>query len=70
MPMAPRPSSFACPACGWERTTLPKSDVLIPGRDWFAHCPACAHEPLERRTATQAEIMRARLLEFWQSPRA
>ncbi len=64
MPMAPHPMSFVCPACSWKRTTLPVSDVLVPGRDWFGQCPVCARAPLNMRPATRTEVMRERLLEF------
>lgn len=70
MPIAPRPMSFVCPACGWKRTTLPISDALVLGRDWFGQCPACAHQPLDVRPATRTEIMRERLLEFLPVSRA
>ena len=64
MPIPPRPRTFICRACGWKTTTLPLSDCLIEGRDWFSSCPECLHDELESRLATQAEIMKKRLANF------
>ncbi|HCL76575.1 MAG TPA: hypothetical protein DIC26_12035 [Pseudomonas sp.] len=64
MPLPPRPYTFHCPICSWKKTAIPPSDVLVPGRDWYGRCVDCGHEPLERQTATRAEIMRARLEQF------
>ncbi|MCQ4249133.1 hypothetical protein NA644_07395 [Pseudomonas stutzeri] len=64
MPIPPRPLTFSCPACSWQRTTIPLSDALLMGRDWFAHCPQCHHASLELRSASQKEIMKTRLAHF------
>jgi hypothetical protein len=36
--------------------------------DWFFRCPVCNSE-LQTRPATRAEIMRARLSQFFSHPR-
>ncbi|MCE1080142.1 hypothetical protein QTN23_23970 [Pseudomonas shirazica] len=61
MPIPPRPSTFSCPKCHWHATTLPASDALCEGRDWFSTCPACRNTNLEVRAATQLEIFKAKL---------
>ncbi len=65
MPIPPSPFTFTCTRCSWKKTTIPLSDVLNLERDWFAQCPQCFGE-LERRGATQAEIFKARLEQFFQ----
>lgn len=64
MAFPPPPLTFLCPRCSWQRTTLPKSDALVIGRDCFNRCPECAYEPLESRAASKAEVLRARLGRF------
>ncbi len=60
MPIPPTPITFHCPACGWCRTVIPRSDALRQGVDWFVHCPQC-QETLHQRPATASEILKARL---------
>ena len=67
MPIPPQPRTFICPSCGWQRTTIPASDALLPGIDWLQQCAVCQHEPLESRSASPVEIMRVRLAEFFRS---
>ncbi|WHV79592.1 hypothetical protein M2I96_12250 [Pseudomonas aeruginosa] len=61
MPIPPPPLTFICPHCSWHRTTLPKSDALVIGRDCYIRCPKCGHESLEQRTVTPIEVIKARL---------
>lgn len=61
MPLPPPPITFICLACDWSKTTIPLSDALTLGRDWFARCPQCGHAELAQRPATQAEVLRVRL---------
>jgi len=68
MPIPPRPRTFICPDCHWQRTTIPASDALQVNIDWFFRCPVCNSE-LQTRPATRAEIMRARLTQFFCQPR-
>ncbi|MDV6691876.1 hypothetical protein QO169_09265 [Pseudomonas aeruginosa] len=65
MPIPPRPLTFICPRCAWQKTTVPLSDALEVGRDLYVQCPKCKHEPLEGRLATQAEILKAKLVSFF-----
>lgn len=51
MPIPPRPHAYRCPACGWSKTVVPRSDVLMRGIDHFDACPACGHQPLEMQAA-------------------
>ena len=51
MPIPSRPHSYRCPTCGWTKTVVPRSDVLMPGIDHFDACPACGHRPLETQAA-------------------
>lgn len=61
MPIPLRPLTFICPGCAWQKTTIPKSDALVIGRDFYGQCPKCGYEPLERRPATGTEIRKAKL---------
>jgi len=61
MPIPPPPLTFHCPACGWCRTVIPRSDALFQGVDWFERCPQCDSQSLQRRPATAAEILKAKL---------
>ncbi|MDI6529256.1 hypothetical protein QMA71_27290 [Pseudomonas otitidis] len=65
MPIPPQPLTFSCSRCSWQKTTIPLSDALVLGRDWFAQCPQCNCE-LQRRAATKTEVLRARLEQFFQ----
>lgn len=64
MPIPPRPFTLICSQCTWQKTIAPKSDVLLPGRDWFSTCPQCTHPELERRNASQQDLLRLRLAQF------
>ncbi|MCB4793602.1 hypothetical protein LGR51_03655 [Pseudomonas sp. NP21570] len=64
MPIAPQPKTYICHNCCWKQTVIPLSDVLRPGRDWFASCPTCGNGQLNSRPATRTEILRTRLEEF------
>ena len=66
----PFPQTFSCPRCGWQCTTLPGSDDLLSGVDWLTHCGACRHTDLEHRPASKAEIMQARLHEFFRTAKS
>lgn len=48
MPIRPEPQTFYCPKCGWQKTTAPRSDVLMPG-DIYAQCPKCGNPEIEIR---------------------
>jgi len=61
MPIPPRPHAYRCPACGWSKTVVPRSDVLMPGIDHFDACPACGHRPLETQIASPARAALAGL---------
>ncbi|ASD19957.1 hypothetical protein DZA07_32725 [Pseudomonas aeruginosa] len=61
MPIPPPPLTFICPRCSWQKTTVPRSDALLIGRDCYTSCPKCGTAPVVRRMATSIEAMRARL---------
>ena len=61
MPIPPRPRTYTCPACGWSKTVVPRSDVLIRGIDHFQACPACGHQSLETQAANTAQVALAEL---------
>lgn len=63
MPVPAHPFTFICSRCSWRKTTIPLSDALLLGRDWFAQCPQCKSE-LQGRVATKTEILKARLEQF------
>jgi len=65
MPIPLRPLTFICPGCAWQKTTIPKSDALVIGRDFYGQCPKCGYEPLERRPATRTEIPKAKLKDLF-----
>ncbi len=46
MPIPLPPRHYRCPACGWSKTVVPDSDVLMPGHNYFSACPKCGHAPL------------------------
>ena len=63
MPWPPHPFTFTCPQCHWHKTTVPSSDALREGKDWFSACPSCQHVDLDVRPATGLEIFKAKLLQ-------
>ncbi|MCQ4230125.1 hypothetical protein M8P87_09690 [Pseudomonas stutzeri] len=65
MPRQPHPFTFMCNRCSWTKTTIPLSDALVIGRDWFAQCPKCGNESLKHVPASQREILKARLEQFF-----
>ncbi|PBO09354.1 hypothetical protein CI710_11930 [Aeromonas salmonicida] len=50
-PCPPAPSTFHCPKCDWSKTTVPHSDALLRGHDWFDSCLKCQCNQLERHRA-------------------
>ena len=60
MPIRPHPTTYHCPACGWSKTTAPRSDVLMPG-DMPTACPQCQHTPLDHQRANIAQATLADL---------
>lgn len=52
MPWPPHPFTFTCPQCHWCKTTVPPSDALREGVDWFSNGPSCRHTALDVRPAT------------------
>lgn len=68
MPVPMRPFVLQCGACRWHRTVIPRSDVLFPG-EWVESCPDCGSLSVERRPATGAEVLAARV-KHWIAPRA
>lgn len=67
MPVPMRPFVLQCPACQWRHTVVPRSDVLSPG-DWVEQCPGCGSRQIERRPATELEVLVARFKQ-WLAPR-
>lgn len=65
MPIPLRPLTFICPSCAWQQTTIPLSDALVIGRDFYGQCSVCRHKPLESRPATRAEILKAKLKDLF-----
>ena len=50
MPIRPEPRTYYCPSCGWQKTTAPRSDALMPG-DFYSECPRCGNKDLKVREA-------------------
>ena len=50
--------TYRCAACGWRKTTAPRSDVFMPGHTHFDHCPDCGKDGLE---VTRAGVVDAAL---------
>lgn len=65
MPRPPPPFTYTCTSCSWQKTTFPKSDALMVGRDCFFSCPVCEGDSVEGRFATQSEVMTAKLKQFF-----
>lgn len=61
MPVPMAPKTYTCPHCGWHKTVMPASDVLIRNHNWFDACPSCQHQPLETRPASLTEQMISRV---------
>ncbi len=55
------PMTFRCKSCGWQTTTQGSSDAMRVGIDVFVECPTCDSEAIDRREATRAEILWARM---------
>lgn len=52
-PLPPR--TYQCTQCGWKKTILDTSDVLIRGGNHFDACPKCGGEVKSHR-ATLLEL--------------
>lgn len=50
MPIRPEPRTYYCPKCGWQKTTAPRSDALMPG-EFYSECPRCGNTQLTIRKA-------------------
>lgn len=61
MPVPAPPTTFRCPQCGWHKTVVPKSDVLVRNHNWFESCPQCGHTPLESGPPTAVDLVIAKL---------
>lgn len=61
MPVPTPPFTYHCPQCGWSKTVVPKSDVMVRGHTWFETCPECNHAPQEQSSATMVELTIAKL---------
>ena len=59
MPVRPRPRTYCCTQCGWQRITHPVSDVLRPG-DHFSKCPQCGGALQTRSPTALDELKSAR----------
>ena len=46
------PTTLCCPKCGWSKTVVPQSDILLEGHTWFTVCPECGHSKLDHKKAT------------------
>ena len=70
MPIRPPSRLFRCPACGWSKTVIPRSDALGPG-DYYNACTQCHHSPLESQPvgALEGEVAQAihTIARLWKS---
>lgn len=57
MPFQAAPMTFVCAKCGWQKTTLPLSDVINVARN----CPKCGEGSLTHRLASKTETLMAKL---------
>ena len=57
MPVPPSPRTYCCTQCGWQRTTHPRSDALMPG-DHFTACPQCGGT-LQTRSPTPLDELKS-----------
>ncbi len=60
MPWKASPLTLACTECGWRITIIPHGDV-IPAP---VSCPKCSRTPLTQRSASNVEILKAKLAPF------
>ena len=47
MPIPTKPFTLSCPACGWHKTYVPASDVLMTRLP--EKCPQCQQNELKRK---------------------
>lgn len=69
MPIPMPPTTLRCPKCGWSKTVVPQSDVLLEGHTWFTVCPECGHSKLDRKKASGLSSFIANVqqsFELWQ----
>lgn len=62
MPVPPPPFKLTCPKCGWSRTIVPTSDVLLPHERPDQHCPKCGAGDLEMTRAGLAGTLLGKYL--------
>ena len=56
MPIPPKPRTYVCQSCGWKKTVVPISDVLLPG-DIVRKCEKCGCAELLHRSVTVHDFM-------------
>jgi len=52
----PKPKTYKCTSCNWQKTVAPSSDALVPGFDHYEECPKCGNENLETRAASSIDV--------------
>lgn len=65
MPIPAPAQTFRCTQCGWKKTTVPSSDVLMLDLDWFSRCPKCHNTKLQLKRATPLEASIARVTKIF-----
>ncbi len=54
MPIKPKPRTYVCPSCGWQKSVFPVSDAMMPG-DYFKSCPKSGTKELKQIEPTMIE---------------
>lgn len=68
MPIPMPPTTLSCPKCGWSKTVVPQSDVLLEGHTWFTVCPECGNSKLDHKKANIISSLAAQAqqsIEHW-----
>jgi len=49
MAIKPKPFTYKCSSCGWEKIIAPKSDAYSP-LEYYESCPHCGSKKLKKKT--------------------
>ena len=56
MPIKPKPTTYKCPSCNWQKIVAPQSDAIMPW-EHFDQCPECGETELTTKIENSVDIV-------------